>query len=91
MYSDRHSKYHNHTMPKLRTSCNYFSFPLHFKTKNLSKPSYFQRLGYLDDEAEISMDAVGVSSDESSEEEEEDYDCSFVDDGMYLTQDNALE
>ncbi|XP_045123860.1 uncharacterized protein LOC123511872 isoform X2 [Portunus trituberculatus] len=49
-----------------------------------------RRLEYLDDEAEISVDAVGVSSDESSEDEK-DYDRSFVDDGTYLTQDNAQD
>lgn len=50
----------------------------------------FQRFDYLDDEAEISVDAQLVSSDES-EDEEMDYDRSFVDDGTYLSQDNQQE
>ncbi|KAG0720099.1 Fanconi anemia group M [Chionoecetes opilio] len=61
------------------------------KAKNVRKKKKRKRLDYLDDEAELTKDGeISVSSDESDDEEKE-YDRSFVDDGTYLSQDNALD
>ncbi|XP_063885046.1 Fanconi anemia group M protein-like isoform X2 [Scylla paramamosain] len=64
--------------------------PKQQKVKSFTKKKKRKKLEYLDDEAEISLDTKGISSDESSEEEKE-YDRSFMDDRTYLSQDNAQD
>lgn len=51
----------------------------------------FQKSNFIHNEAELSEDGEGVSSDESEGEHLDKYDESFVDDCTQLSQDTAVE